>query len=187
MQNYGLLKIFGGDLSLSRAFNHLCVSVRYTIFLRSVLDLPHLYRVSNKERWRLIRLWRISRPVESDSWKFSMMSSSRSTREHLDRYVMALDNIYRSFGRNARKELHTTWVRILETREESYQEKDLQNVTEARYCQLLLSHSIDTSPEISVPCFQELGRWVRILDRREWNYQKGFHGIYCCLTWYQFG
>jgi len=32
-------------------------------------------------------------------------------------------------------------------------------VTEARYWQLLLSHSIDTSPEISVPCIQELGPW----------------------------
>jgi len=48
-------------------------------------------------------------------------------------------------------------VRILETREESYQEKYLYNVTGTRYCQLLLSHSIKTSPEISVPCFQELG------------------------------
>jgi len=32
-------------------------------------------------------------------------------------------------------------------------------VTKARYCQLFLSHSINTSPEISVPCSQELGPW----------------------------
>jgi len=38
MQNHGLLKIFGRVLSLSRARNHLCVSVRYTVFL---LDLPY--------------------------------------------------------------------------------------------------------------------------------------------------
>jgi len=43
MLNYGLLKIFGGVLFLSRACNHLCVSVRYTVFLWSVLDLSHLY------------------------------------------------------------------------------------------------------------------------------------------------
>jgi len=40
---YGLLKIFGGVLSLSRAFNYLRFSVRNPVFLWSVLDLPHLY------------------------------------------------------------------------------------------------------------------------------------------------
>jgi len=37
------------------------------------------------------------------------------------------------------------WVRILD------QEKGLKNVTEARYCQFLLSHSINTSLKNSVP------------------------------------
>jgi len=58
------------------------------------------------------------------------------------------------------------WVRSLETKEGSYQGNDLWNVTGTRHCQLLLSHSINTSLKNFVKCFQELGprRRTRVTD-----------------------